>query len=185
MVVGMGDDPSIGEYERLLLSMKTTARKELVLLHPDRSVVPGSTREWLKVTLPDYYSSCLDFYLFAESAVGSSAYTCRNASMSNCFPISFFYNYFQGLVLPPKSAVHKDPDAVTALKNLKDKVQSEILKYRGGTTGLRPTRLPHTNDFARLARRICGRSIGLVLGGGGARGIAHIVNISTCTLSWT
>jgi lysophospholipid hydrolase len=56
MVVGMGDDPSIGEYERLLLSLKTTARKELVLLHPDRSVVPGSTREWLKVdsldTLP-------------------------------------------------------------------------------------------------------------------------------------
>jgi hypothetical protein len=49
MVVGMGDDPSLGEYERLLLSMKTTARKELVLLHPDRSVAAGSTREWLKV----------------------------------------------------------------------------------------------------------------------------------------
>jgi hypothetical protein len=49
MVVGMGDDPIIGEYERLLLSMKTTARKELVLLHPDRSVIPGSTRQWLKV----------------------------------------------------------------------------------------------------------------------------------------
>lgn len=50
MVVGMGDDPSIGEYERLLLSLKTTARKELVLLHPDRSVLAGSTREWLKVS---------------------------------------------------------------------------------------------------------------------------------------
>ena len=49
MLVGMGDDPSIGEFERLLLSLKTTARKELVLLHPDRSVVPGTTREWLKV----------------------------------------------------------------------------------------------------------------------------------------
>lgn len=49
MVVGMGEDPSIGEYERLMLSLKTTARKELVLLHPDRMVVPGSTREWLKV----------------------------------------------------------------------------------------------------------------------------------------
>lgn len=49
MIVGMGDDPSLGEYERLLLSMKTTARKELVLLHPTRSVMPGSTREWLKV----------------------------------------------------------------------------------------------------------------------------------------
>jgi hypothetical protein len=49
LVVGMGDDPTMGEYERLLLSMKTTARKELILLHPDRSVLPGSTREWLKV----------------------------------------------------------------------------------------------------------------------------------------
>lgn len=51
MVVGMGEDPTLGEYERLLLSMKTTARKELVLLHPDRTVVPGSTRAWLKVRL--------------------------------------------------------------------------------------------------------------------------------------
>jgi hypothetical protein len=51
MVVGMGEDPSIGEFERLLLSMKTTARKELVLLHSDRYVIPGSTREWLKVML--------------------------------------------------------------------------------------------------------------------------------------
>lgn len=50
MVVGMGDDPAIGEYERFLMSMKTTARKELVLLHPDRSVTPGITREWLKVS---------------------------------------------------------------------------------------------------------------------------------------
>lgn len=49
MVVGAGDDPSIGEYERLLMSVKTTARKELVLLHSERNVMPGSTREWLKV----------------------------------------------------------------------------------------------------------------------------------------
>jgi predicted acylesterase/phospholipase RssA len=27
-----------------------------------------------------------------------------------------------------------------------------------------------------LARRICGKSVGLVLGGGGARGIAHLVS---------
>lgn len=53
MVVGMGDDPSIGEYERLLLSIKTTARKELVILHSERSVVPGSTREWLKARVDD------------------------------------------------------------------------------------------------------------------------------------
>ena len=49
MIVGVGDDPSLGEYEKPLQLMKITTRKELVLLHPDRSVVPGSTREWFKV----------------------------------------------------------------------------------------------------------------------------------------
>lgn len=64
--------------------------------------------------------------------------------------------------------------AVAALKNLKDKVQNEIQKYRG-TPATRQQRTPHTNDFARLARRLCGKSIGLVLGGGGARGLSHLV----------
>ncbi|KAF6754273.1 hydrolase [Ephemerocybe angulata] len=143
MVVGMGDDPSPGEYERLLLSMKTTARKELVLLHPDRSVVPGSTREWLK-TRPWVHQ-----HIHVE---------------------------LPGLITPiSKSPPPKDPDAVIALKNLKDKVQSEIQKYRRGSSAdLRPQRLPHMNDFSRLARRICGKSIGIVLGGGGARGLAHL-----------
>lgn len=143
MVVGMGDDPAIGEYERLLLSMKTTARKELVLLHPDRSVVPGSTREWLK------NRPWIHQHIHIE---------------------------LPGLVVPlPKPTyAPKNPDAVTALKNLKDKVQSEIQKYRGTSSDSRPQRPPHINDFSRLARKICGRSIGLVLGGGGARGISHL-----------
>lgn len=143
MIVGMGDDPSIGEYERLLLSMKTTARKELILLHPDRSVPPGSTREWLK----------------------NRPWVHRHVHVE-----------LPGLVLPmPKTAaLQKDPDAVKALKNLKDKVQSGIQRYRGARADLRPQRLPHMNDFSRLARRICGKSIGLVLGGGGARGVAHL-----------
>ncbi|KAF9531870.1 hypothetical protein CPB83DRAFT_867766 [Crepidotus variabilis] len=142
MVVGVGDDPSLGEYERLLLSMKTTARKELILLHPDRSVTPGSTREWLK------HRPWVHQHIHVE---------------------------LPGLIVPvTKAAVPKDPDAVIALKNLKDKVQNEIQKYRRGAADIRPQRHPHTNDFSRLARRICGTSIGLVLGGGGARGIAHL-----------
>jgi hypothetical protein len=56
-------------------------------------------------------------------------------------------------------------------------VQSEIQKYRGGAADPRPQRQPHTNDFSRLARRICGKSIGVVLGGGGARGVSHLVSI--------
>ncbi|KAF8167420.1 hypothetical protein B0H34DRAFT_681802 [Crassisporium funariophilum] len=142
MVVGMGDDPSIGEFERLLLSMKTTARKELILLHPDRSIAPGTTREWLK---------------------------------NRPWVHQHIHVELPGLVVPiPKSALPKDPDAVTALKNLKDKVQNGIQKYRGSRADIRPQRMPHTNDFSRLARRICGKSIGLVLGGGGARGMAHL-----------
>jgi predicted acylesterase/phospholipase RssA/CRP-like cAMP-binding protein len=35
-------------------------------------------------------------------------------------------------------------------------------------------RLGHARDVARLARRVSGRALGLVLGGGGARGFAHI-----------
>jgi lysophospholipid hydrolase len=49
MLVGLADDPSVGEYERLLNMSKATARRELVLLHPDRSITPGTTRAWLKV----------------------------------------------------------------------------------------------------------------------------------------
>jgi hypothetical protein len=49
LVVGMGDDVALGEYEKLLLATKTTARKELVLLHPERYVASGFTRRWLKV----------------------------------------------------------------------------------------------------------------------------------------
>ncbi|GBE77538.1 Lysophospholipase NTE1 [Sparassis crispa] len=143
MVVGMGDDPSIGEYERLLLSMKTTARKELVLLHPDRSVVPGSTREWLK------NRTWVHQHMHVELPGIISSVT-RNASEP------------------------QDPAALAAFKNLKDRVQSGIQKYRGGVSLARPQRPPYASDFARLARRICGKSIGVVLGGGGARGISHL-----------
>jgi len=59
-----------------------------------------------------------------------------------------------------------------ALKNLKDKV----LRYSGAAVDSNPQRPTAKNDFARLARRICGRSIGVVLGGGGARGISHLVS---------
>ncbi|KLO11324.1 patatin-domain-containing protein [Schizopora paradoxa] len=153
MVVGAGDDPSIGEHERLLLSIKTTARKELVLLHPDRSVIPGSTREWLKLR------PWIHQHIHVE---------------------------LPGTVVPVAKPIptHQDPAAVIALKNLKnlkDKFQSEFQKYRGGRDTPRPQRPPHMSDFARLARRICGKSVGLVLGGGGARGISHLGLIRALT----
>ncbi|CAE6472105.1 unnamed protein product [Rhizoctonia solani] len=128
MVIGMGDDPTLGEYERLLMSTKTTARRELVLLHPNKNVAPGSTREWLK-----------------------------------------------GLIQPEVQEIHdKDAAAIIAFNKIKNKVQLEIQKYTRSQANTRPHRPKHFSDFARLARRLCGKSVGLVLGGGGARGIAHL-----------
>lgn len=85
----------------------------------------------------------------------------------------------QGLVIAPSRTAPspQDPAAMAALKNLKDKVQSGIQKYRGATVDSRPQRAPHMNDFARVARRLCGKSVGLILGGGGARGLSHIVEL--------
>lgn len=82
LVIGLGDDPSIGEYERLLLSMKTTARKELVLLHPERSVLPGSTREWLKVGGTPFASAAAHNYMSTDSTMGPSTYSRGTASLS-------------------------------------------------------------------------------------------------------
>lgn len=50
VVADAGAEPDLGEHEKLLVGMKTTARKELVLLHSERNVVPGSTRPWLRVS---------------------------------------------------------------------------------------------------------------------------------------
>ncbi|WWC62720.1 lysophospholipase NTE1 [Kwoniella dejecticola CBS 10117] len=142
LVLTMGDDPSLGEYEKLLLATKTTARKELILLHDERAVAPGSTRPWL-VNRP---------WVHAHHHVE-----------------------LPGVVTPHKAipTIH-DAAAVAAFKHLRERVEGRIRKYRGLRPIARPRRPAHMNDFARIARRLCGKQIGLVLGGGGARGISHI-----------
>ncbi|KAG9097923.1 phosphatidylcholine and lysophosphatidylcholine phospholipase, partial [Ceratobasidium sp. 392] len=142
MVIGMGDDPNLGEFERLLMGTKTTARRELVLLHPNKNVVPGSTREWLK---------------------------------NRPWVHGHTHVELPGLVQPEAQAMQDtDPAAIIAFNKLKNKVQLEIQKYTRSRANKRPNRPKHFSDFARLARRLCGKSVGLVLGGGGARGIAHL-----------
>jgi len=67
-----------------------------------------------------------------------------------------------------------DPAAVAAFKHLRETVEEKIKQYRGLRPLGRRRRPPHMDDFARIARRLCGKQVGLVLGGGGARGISHI-----------
>nr|KMM68466.1 Swiss cheese [Coccidioides posadasii RMSCC 3488] len=136
--------PAIGEYERFLLGMKTTARKELVLLHAERYSQPGLTRQWLK----------------------------------NRMWINGGHHHIQMAFRLTAEPVHPETKRLGAvLKQRVQVIQAEIQKYtsrRIRQTPVYSTSTPVKGDFHRLARRLCGKSVGLVLGGGGARGIAHI-----------
>ncbi|ELU38806.1 hydrolase [Rhizoctonia solani AG-1 IA] len=91
---------------------------------------------------------------------------------SNCHPNS------QGLIQPEVQEMQDtDAAAIIAFNKIKNKVQLEIQKYTRSQVNTRPHRPKHFSDFSRLARRLCGKSVGLVLGGGGARGILSIKGV--------
>ncbi|KAJ3228458.1 Neuropathy target esterase [Clydaea vesicula] len=144
MLIGLGDeDPSIGEYERLLIGMKTTARKELVLLHSERHCLPGSTSLWLKNR--GWIHAHHHVQMRLKTGNSYSKVSQRNVPTLTLLRSQIFAKYYTA--------------------------DSQHIKKAGHSTdvhsGLR-------SDFARLGRRLLSKSIGLVLGGGGARGIAHV-----------
>ncbi|KUJ14409.1 patatin-domain-containing protein [Mollisia scopiformis] len=145
LLVGLAEgSPAIGEYERFLLGMKTTARKELVLLHADRFSPPGLTRAWLR----------------------------------NRVWINGGHHHVQMAFRTSSVPVHPQTRKFgSALKQRVQVLQAEIQKYtsrRVRQTPLYSSETPFKGDFHRIARRLCGKSIGLVLGGGGARGMAQV-----------
>jgi lysophospholipid hydrolase len=125
--------------------MKTTSRKELVLLHLERFSQPGLTRKWLR----------------------------------NRVWINGDHHHIQLAFRPtPEATPHSQPRRLgNAIKQRVQVLQAEIQKYTSRRVRQQPlytTDTPFKGDLHRLARRLCGRSVGLVLGGGGARGIAHV-----------
>lgn len=145
LLVGLAESsPNIGEYERFLLTTKTTARKELVLLHAERYCPSGLTRKWL-----------------------------RNRPW-----INGSHHHMQMSFRATAEPVHQAGRRFgSAIKQRVQVIQAEIQKYtskRVRQTPLYSADTPFKGDFHRLARRLCGKSVGLVLGGGGARGISQI-----------
>ncbi|KAI1274389.1 patatin-like phospholipase [Xylaria sp. FL0933] len=147
LLVGLAESsPEIGEYERFMLGTKSTARKTLVLLHADRDSKPGLTRSWLKNRV----------------WINGGHYHMQMSFGATSVPVH-----------PPGPA----KKGGQTLKQRVQTLQAEIQRYTTRRIRQRPYYSPDTpikGDFQRLARRLCGKSIGLVLGGGGARGIAHI-----------
>ena len=145
LLVGLAEgSPDIGEYEKFLLGMKTTALKELVLLHVDRYTPPGLTRRWLH----------------NRPWINGGHHHIQMAFRTN-----------------PEPAHPQIKRFGTALKQRVQVLQAEIQKYtsrRIRQTPLYSAETPFKGDFHRLARRLCGKSVGLVLGGGGARGISQV-----------
>lgn len=144
LLVGLAEgNPAIGEYEKFLVGMKTTARKELVLLHVERYCTPGLTRTWLK----------------------------------NRMWVNGGHHHIQMAFRTTPEPVHPQVKKFSALKQRVQILQAEITKYtsrRLRNTPVYSSETPVKGDFHRLARRLCGKSIGLVLGGGGARGISQV-----------
>ncbi|EME77313.1 uncharacterized protein MYCFIDRAFT_205464 [Pseudocercospora fijiensis CIRAD86] len=146
-LVGLAEGtPAIGEYERFLLTTKTTARKELILLHSERYCPSGTTRAWL-----------------------------RNRPW-----INGGHHHVQMAFRTAPEPVHAHPAGKrfgNAIKQRVQVLQAELHKYtsrRVRQTPLFSAETPFKGDFHRLARRLCGKTVGLVLGGGGARGLAHV-----------
>lgn len=146
LLVGLAESSHrIGEYERLLLKVPTAARKELVLLHLERYSKPGLTRKWL-----------------------------RNRSWIN----GDHHHIQMAFRTTPEATPQAMPRRFgNAIKQRVQILQAEIQKYtsrRVRPAPLYSTETPFKGDMHRLARRLCGRSVGLVLGGGGARGVSQI-----------
>ena len=150
LIAASDGDPAIGEYERFMLGMKTTARKELVLLHQERFCESGLTREWLKNRS----------WVHAHHHIQMSMRSNREVAMTH--PTHRTTQRVR--------AVAKD-----AVLNIRTRVQTELQKYTGRSMVKKSSvQKSSHDDFPRLARRLCGKTVGLVLGGGGARGLAHI-----------
>ncbi|KAJ2863845.1 phosphatidylcholine and lysophosphatidylcholine phospholipase [Coemansia aciculifera] len=177
LLVGLGDgDPGVGEFERLLLALKTTARKELVLLHENRSCTTGTTREWLKrrawVHAHHHIQMPLGLEGFGLAAEGSNDDSGSGNSGGSRRSAGSVLERARSLIF--KSILQ--PSGRVLANGGIGIIRTSLQKYYRRLTRdrkLTPVAYQgHRSDFARLGRYLCGKSIGVVLSGGGARGIA-------------
>lgn len=136
--------PDFGEYEHLLVRAKVSSRIDLVLLHPERNVIPGSTNAWLKNRI----------WVYSHHHVQFDATRRQNVVKEDKRVASGKLAKIRSRVLNIQSGL--------------------MTKYGRPSVGFYSNQAAHKNDFNRLARILSGQAVGLVLGGGGARGISHI-----------
>ncbi|SCV04856.1 LANO_0G13014g1_1 [Lachancea nothofagi CBS 11611] len=160
--------PNVGEFERLILKSKSNARIELILLHSERYVEPGLTHKWLKNRMWVHSHHHVQF--------ANSKYIRDQKSSTESIPSSL--NFIESLKKRERfNAITKQTqENISRLlpDSLKNTVENLSSKYINKKQRYYTPVHPHKNDFLRLARILSGKAIGLVLGGGGARGISHL-----------
>ncbi|SMN18730.1 similar to Saccharomyces cerevisiae YML059C NTE1 Serine esterase, homolog of human neuropathy target esterase (NTE) [Maudiozyma saulgeensis] len=154
----------VGKYEKMLLESKSTARTELILLHPETYVEPGLTHKWL---LPRPWVDAHHH-------------------------MRFLVNEYERSDISGNSKIHGMMSLIDKIiqADFSKKTQQNISRYLPGTIRATVENFSsrfmkkktlyyapldtYKDDFLRLARILSGQAIGLVLGGGGAKGISHL-----------
>ncbi|CAI5755888.1 unnamed protein product [Candida verbasci] len=150
---------SVGEYEQLLIKLKTSARTDLCLIHQEKFVSPGSTNLWLKNRL------------WVQGHHHIQMYIERN---NDSLPINkkSFINDLATKLSRNKSFISKFENSarnIPMINNLNVGWKNDNIIHNEDVTFK-----SHKNDFLRLARILSNEAVGLVLGGGGSRGISHV-----------
>lgn len=154
----------IGDYESLLVDSNTTARTELILLHPETFVEPGLTHKWLVprpwVDAHHHIRFPLKQYQNSEGARPSKG----RGTMS----------LIDKIIQAEFSRKTQHNISKLVPSSIKSRVENFSYRFMRRQTQYYTPLNPYKDDFLRLARILSGQAIGLVLGGGGAKGISHL-----------
>lgn len=148
---------NVGDYERLLLKLKTTARTELCLLHPEPSVFPGSTSIWLKNRI--WVQGHHHIHMEVPKQAAPKPHKRKSNMLTD---------------LATKLSTKANPNIKMKFLNVKSRAMNSLIKLNARTNKAENVPVLYKNDFMRLARILSNEAVGLVLGGGGSRGISHV-----------
>lgn len=165
-------NPVVGEYEKLLLkTRKTSARTELILLHPEKYVEPGSTMKWLKnrMWVDSHHHILFDV---RNSKLKSNDKLNDPTSSLITSSKTYFKDHYHKLY----TNLQNNPISMNFMNRVETLGQKlQQLKPRSSINYNSTQQLrPYKNDFLRLARILSNQAVGVVLGGGGARGLSHL-----------
>ncbi|CCH61514.1 hypothetical protein TBLA_0E04620 [Henningerozyma blattae CBS 6284] len=164
LVADADQDTEIGETERLFLKYKNTSRTELILLHSERSVEPGSTIKWLK------YRN----WVHSHHHIQLEKWNWKNQHQDINSNGNFALTIMDRLIQTEFSKKTQENISKLVPDSFKNKVENFSSKFIKRKQRYYTSVNPNKNDFLRLARILSGQAIGLVLGGGGARGFSHL-----------